>query len=501
LLGDTSALYGSGDVAFDMEAVRQALGIDQLDLYGASYASVDAQAYAAHFPEHLRSVVLDSPVRIVGFDPFAASSTEAIARATRLICKRSASCRADHSNAARDLAWLAKRLRKHPVDGTGFDADGIAHTVHVTEAFLAKIAWNDAGGYVGVSEIAAAADSLRDGDKVPILRLAAENDFEIFEPEFTDPAEFSAGESWARACTDLRFPWRTSASIEQRRAQWEDAVEDLENDDFEPFSVDAWLAPPPLSVFPDPCIAWPAPSRSFEPAVPDKSRIGDFPVLVLSGDLDTGTTTEDAKRVAKLFPNSRFVEIANSGHHTLVNARNECSAAIVVQFIDALTPGDTSCKSSFDFTFPALGRFPEDADDARKAKVDRTGDDDSKKIDRRVATVVAATLMDAVKRDFLKSGPDGVGLRGGKFTTSFDETGVTIELDGARFSEDVRVSGKAFISFALQSMLDATFTVDGPRGEDGTVTMAGIILSPGATTLQVRGTLGGRRIAVLVPAT
>ena len=88
-LGDTSALYGSGDVALDIEAVRQTLGIDKLNFYGASYAAVDGQAYAAHFPGHLRSIVLDSPVRIVGFDPFAESSAEAIARTTRLICKRS----------------------------------------------------------------------------------------------------------------------------------------------------------------------------------------------------------------------------------------------------------------------------------------------------------------------------------------------------------------------------------------------------------------------------
>ena len=38
-LGDTATLYGSGDVALDMEAVRRALGVDKLDLYGASYAA------------------------------------------------------------------------------------------------------------------------------------------------------------------------------------------------------------------------------------------------------------------------------------------------------------------------------------------------------------------------------------------------------------------------------------------------------------------------------
>jgi pimeloyl-ACP methyl ester carboxylesterase len=515
-LGDASALYGSGDVARDIEAVRQALGIDKLNFYGGSYAAVDGQAYAAHFPDHLRSIVLDSPVRIVGFDPFAESSAEAIARTVRLICQRSANCRADHSDAADDLEWLARRLRKHPVDGTGYDADGIPHTVDVTEAFLAKITWNDAGGYVAVGEIAAAAHSLRRGDKVPLLRLAAENDFDIFEPETTDPTQFSAGDSWARSCTDLRFPWSTSASVEQRRAQWEDELEDLEEDDFGPFSVDAWLAPPPLSVFPDPCITWPAPTRPFEPAVPAGTKFARLPVLVLSADLDTGTTTHDAKRVAKLFPGSRFVEIANSGHHTLLNARFDCSAAIIGQFIESLTPGDTSCAPSNEFVFPALGRFPEEAEDARPATTGRKGKHRSKhrgkhgskhrseKTDRRVAAVAAVaatTVIDAFKRSFLQSGPDGVGLRGGTFTIGFGDSGATVELTDARFAQDVAVSGTAIHSFE-SNIIDANVMVDGPRGADGTLNITGLaFFAPGASTWQIRGVLGGRSVDLRVPVT
>ena len=379
---------------------------------------------------------------------------------------------------------------------------------------------------MAVGEIAAAAHSLRDGDKVPLLRLAAENDFEIFEPESTDPTTFSAGDSWARSCTDLPFPWRKSASIEQRRMQWEDEVEDLEDDDFGPFSVDAWLAPPPLSVFPDPCIAWPAPNRPFEPAVPAGTRFADLPVLVLNGDLDTGTTTADAKRVARLFPRSRFVELANSGHNTLVNARSDCSAAIVGQFIESLTPGDTSCASSNEFVFPALGRFPEEAEDARPAtgssngehhskhhgkhhsrhrgKHHADGEHGSKKTDRRadaVATVAATTVIDAFKRSFLQSGPDGVGLRGGTFTISFGDTGATIELTGARFARDVAVSGTAIHTFE-SNIMDANVTVDGPGAADGTLNMSGLIFfAPGASTWQIHGVLGGRTVDLRVPVT
>ncbi|MGW0180298.1 alpha/beta hydrolase [Nocardia sp. NPDC003345] len=47
-------------VARDIEAMRGALGADRLSLYGRSYGTMPAQAYAELFPDRLRAVVLDS---------------------------------------------------------------------------------------------------------------------------------------------------------------------------------------------------------------------------------------------------------------------------------------------------------------------------------------------------------------------------------------------------------------------------------------------------------
>ena len=61
-LGDAADDYGPVDRALDVEAVRQALGYDQIVYHGQSFASVDVQAYAARFPERLAAVVLDSGI-------------------------------------------------------------------------------------------------------------------------------------------------------------------------------------------------------------------------------------------------------------------------------------------------------------------------------------------------------------------------------------------------------------------------------------------------------
>jgi pimeloyl-ACP methyl ester carboxylesterase len=504
-LGFASSLYSTGDVALDIEAVRSALGVDKLDFYGGSYASQDIQSYAVRFPEHLRSAVLDSPFTLVGWDPFFHTGVGAINRSIQLICDRSQSCAAEHRDALRSVAWLARRLRRDPLEGTGRDAAGQPHDVRVTEGFLLwRLLLSENGGYVALSEIAAAAEALRAGDSVPLLRLAAEHDEPLFGDE-GNPTVFSAGHNFARFCTDAPQPWNKNAPIPKRLRQFLAARAAVPSDAYAPFSVDGWLAPFPTGVIgPDPCIVWPAPERKPTPAIPRGAKFpGDVPALVLSGDLDLNTPTADSIGLARAWPGSRFVEIANSGHHTATHARSDCADPMIVTFIAELEPGDTSCASDTQPWFPAVGRFPLIAADARQAE--GAGGDHSTRLDRKVATVAAAAVTDSFRRTFLLFPPTpGVGLRGGAFGYVEDPglPGLVGTLTDARFAGDVAVSGDARYLFNTQS-IDATITVDGPGGEDGTLHVSGVWFpTPGdATVLEVTGTLAGRSIAVRVPAT
>jgi Tol biopolymer transport system component/pimeloyl-ACP methyl ester carboxylesterase len=497
-LGPSADEYGTGDVALDIDAVRKALGVDRFVYYGASYSGVDVQAYASRFPSRLSAVVLDSPVKIVDFDPFFTPGAAAMARSVDLVCARSASCSADHRRASDDLAWLAERLRRHPVDGTGLDAAGNAHALHVTEGFLAnKITYNDGGAFVSDAELAAAATALRQGDAVPLLRLAADADAPFYGDE-GDPTQFSSGHNVARFCTDGTFAWDKSAPISVRRRQYERVRDRLRSSTFAPFSVDGWLSAPPDGLQPDPCIGWPAPEPGTEPAVRPGTRFPDIPALVLSGDLDLNVTSAEARDVAALFPRSRFVELANSGHHTVFSWRSRCSAQIIQTFIATSRPGDTSCARDLNVVFPAIGRFPLTADDARPADADGGGDR-STRTDRKVAAVVAATFTDSLRRAYM-TGEDGVGLRGGAYDVEFTDTQTELDLAAARYAGDVTVTGHGSVPFDTNA-IDAQFAVDGPGGEDGTLHLTGVWLSPEATTLHVQGTLGGRTVSVSIPAT
>jgi pimeloyl-ACP methyl ester carboxylesterase len=497
-LGSAASLYGSADVARDIDAVRAALHVDQFDLYGASYAAVDVQAYAARFPKRLRAVVLDSPGSPTDFDPWYATSAVAIGRGVRLVCARSAACSADHPDGAADLAWLARRLRERPVDGTGRDAAGDAHTLHVTESFLAAhIGANADGGFVAASELPAAADALRHGDPAPLLRLAADSDGSPFE-DAGDPTRFSAGGSAARVCTDNVFQWDRNAPPARRRAQWVAARDALPRDRFAPFSVEAWAVTDNFN--PDPCIAWPAPDRRLEPPVPPGASFPNVPALILGGDLDTSAPLEDNRLVASHFPKGRFVTVANTGHHTVFASPNGCAAGIVQHFLVTSEPGDTSCATNTGSAYPAVGRFPAVADRARPAVPEAGATDRSRRRDRQVAAVAAAAVTDAYRRTLLSFAPAGAGLRGGTFEAAFDDTGATVDLSGARFAADVSVTGRASRPWE-SGAIDATIRGDGSGDHDGNLRVAGVWFAPGAATLTIRGTLGGRRVSLRVPAT
>jgi pimeloyl-ACP methyl ester carboxylesterase len=135
-LGDTANLYSTSDVADDLDDVRAALGYEQIDVFGGSYAGVDMITYAVRHTEHVRSVVLASPAMVVGTDPFYPYAPEAMPGIAAGMCGRSPACAAEHRDAERDFAQAARQLRRRPVSGVGIDSAGFEHDMTVDENLL-----------------------------------------------------------------------------------------------------------------------------------------------------------------------------------------------------------------------------------------------------------------------------------------------------------------------------------------------------------------------------
>jgi pimeloyl-ACP methyl ester carboxylesterase len=499
-LGAATQRYGLGDIAKDVEAVRAALGYDKIDYYGLSYGGGDIAAYATRFGEHLRSIVIDAPWgppqherNLVARD---VNKVQAVLRRVELVCERSENCSSAQPDPAGRMRQLVRRLQRQPLTGTARDFDGKPREVHLDPAFLLVNVMEDRAPYIISGELPAAADALRHGDRAPILRLAAENDFPS-PSDFGDATGFSAGAWSATFCAENRYPWSPDAPLSARVQQWDAAVRAAADEPFAPFRAEEVLR----SSFDehDICLPWPAPTTST-PTVEAGARYPRVPAIVLAGDLDSVATLQYSKEMADLFPGSTFVPVAGAGHRTLYDS--PCAAALAVALIDTLKVGDTSCAATSPKAYPGVGRFPLTAADSAPAQAHARHGGGAGSRDLRVARVAVDTALDALKRSHYSAG-DGAGLRGGTFHTEVATGGWTTTLDGARYARDVAVSGTVRWApdGSAEGRVEADLTVDGPGAHDGTLRVTGTWLAHGpATPLRVAGTLRDHRVDATVPS-
>ena len=91
------------------------------NIYGDSYGTYFAQAFAVRHPARVRAVVLDAAFAVTGLDPWEREQIDQIRFAWRAVCERSGACEDDP---VAELGALAQRLRANPLVGEARDADG-----------------------------------------------------------------------------------------------------------------------------------------------------------------------------------------------------------------------------------------------------------------------------------------------------------------------------------------------------------------------------------------
>jgi hypothetical protein len=210
--------------------------------------------------------------------------------------------------------------------------------------------------------------------------------------------------------------------------------------------------------------------------------------------MDVIVSLEETARVARLFPSNSFFVVSEAGHGTFL--WSNCAANLESQFIENLQIDDASCLSEPETIWPAVGRFPLYASSARPAKIDPSGDNEIGLPERKVVAVAVAAATDALERSTIGSG-DGVGLRAGTFHTEFGDTNSVILTDCA-FAKDVLVGGS--VAWGIDKSFVADLTVTGSGTAGGTLHVEGMWQAPGPVgEFKISGTLGGRKVAVLVP--
>ncbi len=489
-LGPARDLYSTSQAVQDIEEIVRALDLWKVDLYGDSYGSYAAQAFALRYPERLRSLVLDGTYPLPGSDPAASDLVAAGRRGLRLTCSRSSGC---PQPARRDPVGLVSRfvdrVRAHPLVGYAPDGDGTRTHVRVNEDGLVQIY---SAGYYFPSlwrELPAAILAARRGDPAPILRLGAETI--TVDAGGEDPPASSEGLYLAVICHDYPELWDPATAIKDRPAELRRRLAAYPRGAFEPFSGAAWNGTDYESW--QACLRWPSP-RGDDPPDPPGAEYPDVPTLVLNGDLDTITASSGAREVARRFSGSTFVEVRNSLHVTALYDKDDCASRLYVRFVATRRPGDTTCARRVPEPH-LVRRFAERLRMVTPARP--VAGDASTLSDRRLAAATASTVADVVARWWVNYDGTSVGLHGGRWSYEGDDP-VDFTLQKVEFVSGVQVSGTARWDFR-HGDVTADVTSRLSDGTDGQLRIRWSTREQHAIA-QLRGSIEGRRMAAKMPA-
>jgi pimeloyl-ACP methyl ester carboxylesterase len=455
-LGVARRHYTTADSVQDMEAIRQQLGVDKLTLFGISYGTELALAYARTFPTHVDRLIIDSVVDPDDADPFVTASFRAMTPTLDGLCP--SRCRGISTDPASDLYELVKRLRtRGEMHGLAYDARGRSHKVTIGPTGLMDLMFNADYDPPLRAAMPAAVRSALAGDSAPLARLVREGD--IFN-DLGSPRDFSTAR-YATICEETPLPWDAGTPLDQRSAIAHQRIAALGPDAFMPFDASV--------VFEDEidlCLRWPDVPRPPTGVAPPPYP--NVPTLILQGGEDLRTPPEVSARIAAKIPGSKRIVVPGVGHAVTGSDPTGCGERALVRFVGGgavpsscrrvptNVPGVLYGPSSFD-SLPGFGSLPRRIGRTLRA-LEATFDD------LRVVTSPAVLAN------------SGGGLRGGSWAVrarTFTVRGYTV------------VRGVTLTGGGTSRLV---FHVSGSKAAHGTVTLR--------TGGRLRGTLGGRRISV-----
>jgi pimeloyl-ACP methyl ester carboxylesterase len=461
-LGPKRALFTTRDSVEDLEAVRRKIGRDKITLYGVSYGTKVALAYALRYPEHVRRIILDSVVEPEGQSAFDVDTYAALPRVLREICR--GECRGVTEDLAADVAALAAQLRAAPLRGTWVGRSGRARTVELTERGLYLMLRQGDLLAFARAEYPGAIRSALDGDPAPLLRI--EHRFDGL-PSLPPPPDAVRALSFslftATLCEEAPLPWDRTAGPDARLAQARERAAALPDSAFAPFDRDTSLALDYSSLLLQ-CLRWPA---AAAPPALAPGPLPDVPVLILEGQEDLRTPLEVGTRLATRFPQATVVAVPKTAHAVLGQPGAACVGVVLGRWYAGRAVG-SACAGA---------RRGVRVDPVLPASL--TAVAPAKGVSGTRGRTLAATLLtlrDMYREYYAAAGAfahiRGGGLRGG----SFLEGGRSLRLSRLSLVPGVALSGRL---------------VDVQRPA-GVLTVAGAAASRGRLTLARNGTVTGR---------
>jgi pimeloyl-ACP methyl ester carboxylesterase len=303
--------YTTSVAAQDLEDVRKALGSPSFDLIGVSYGTRMAQQYAMHYPDAVRSIVLDGvvPNELVLGEDFAQNLDDAL-KAQFARCTADAECHKHFGDPYQTLYQLRDALRANPHDVSFRDPQSY-QTVQrkLSEFSLASVVRMFAYSPYTAALLPLSIDAAAHGDVGPLLGQA-----KLLSGDLADT--MNGGMQSSVICS-------------------EDA------DLFTPRPQDAqtMLGTRMTDALTTVCSVWPHGTRPKNFHDPLKTAT---PVLLMSGQYDPVTPPRYGEQVLKGLSEARHLVATGQGHNVIGAG---CMPELVKTFVEDLQPKtlDASC--------------------------------------------------------------------------------------------------------------------------------------------------------------
>jgi pimeloyl-ACP methyl ester carboxylesterase len=313
---DLSAFDTANDVE-DVDMVREALGYEQVHLFGTSYGARLALKVAGAHPEGVASAVLSSPVPgEANFVADVGASYDRVLLALDEACAEDPACAAFAPGLLETFEATLAELEAEPATVEVVDpVTGEVQVTTIDAATLSQVVYSFFYAPGGPAVVPA------------LIAATAEGNFDLL-----------LGSS--PALTESPYAYGVQASF----LCAEEAVDAPPAGVPEPETLAArlLLASNPVvgAGLADVCEVWdvePEGPETFAPVVTD------VPVLVVTGEFDQITPPSYGRAIAEALPDATYVEVPGAGHSPLFNA-GICGAQLMLDFVEG--PGgelDTSC--------------------------------------------------------------------------------------------------------------------------------------------------------------
>jgi len=348
--GHNLSAYNTVQNAADVNAIRIALGYDQVNLYGGSYGSLLAQATMRDYPQSVRSAILESvwPLEISFIVESSTTVPNAIIQLLEA-CAGDEKCDAAYPDLQDKLFAMIDRLNAEPVtisvtnprDGQSYDA---LLTGNAVLGNLIAVLYQTPL----IPTLPQAINDVYNSDYALMTQLTSAR-LLFFEA-------VSLGMEYSVVCSEDLIGRTADELLNAREAFPKQLLGSVD--------PDVWMENNFFAI----CKNWPVEEADQSVKEP---LISDIPTLVLSGEFDPVTPSEFGRLVAGNLTNSTFLEIPGAGHSG--ETTSACALSVIAGFLDNnMIAPNASCISEmqgivFDVPSPTAEVLMESYSDENRA--------------------------------------------------------------------------------------------------------------------------------------